>query len=446
MSNAMLTDLYAFTMAAAYVKEGRADRKVTCEMFTRRLPRNRRFMMAAGLHDILTALQDWTLTDADIAFLKGLPALQDIWDARVEERFRAIRFAGDVDAMPEGTVFFPDQPVLRVTAPVLEAQLIETFVLSVFNQAASVCSKAARVVLAAQGKRVLEFGMRRVHPGQSLASTRAAYVAGLYGTSNVAAAQRYGMPLSGTMAHAYVMVHDGEEAAFGAWAKAYPKNATLLVDTYDTLRGVQRALEQAGAALGAVRLDSGDLAALAKGSRAILDAAGRKDVKIIASGDLDEHKVAALQKAGAPIDIFAVGTELTASADAPTLGAVYKVVFDHVAGRGVAKFAASKSTLAGEHQVYRRFHDGRMAGDVIGLVDEPQDGATPLLVPVMRGGKPTGALATLDQSREHAASQLAQLPDVLRDLAPPGLEGYPVTASPAVKAATETARRAFAQA
>lgn len=446
MHRTLFTDLYAFTMAAAYIHEGTADRTVTCEMFCRRLPRNRRFMMAAGLQDILEGLRDFRLDEGELAFLRDLPALRDVWTPEVEARLRAVSFRGDVWAMPEGTVFFPDEPVLRVTAPVLEAQLAETFVLSVFNQAASVASKAARVVLAANGKRVLEFGMRRVHPDQSLSSSRASYLAGLAGTSNVAAARLYGMPLSGTMAHAYVMVHDTETEAFRRWARTYARNATLLVDTFDTLRGVQRAVECAGKALGAVRLDSGDLLELSRGARGILDAAGRGDVKIIASGDLDETKVAALEKAKAPIDVYAVGTELAASADAPTLGAVYKVVFDHGANRGVAKFAQSKSTLAGIHQVFRKAEGGRMVSDVVGLFDEAMEGHAPLLEQVMKDGTLTRPHPGLDEVRTRSAAQLLALPEALRDLAPAGLAGFTVTASPAVKALTEQARARFEKA
>lgn len=438
---AMFTDLYAFTMAAAYVRAGKGDQRVTCEMFTRRLPRNRRYMVAAGLSDVVHALADWAPTEGDLAFLRSLPAMKDVWTDDVLERFRRIRFGGDVWAMPDGTVFFPDEPVLRITAPVIEAQLVETFVLSVFNHAASIASKAARVVQAAGGKPVLEFGMRRVHPDASVTASKIAYATGLSGTSNVAAAQAHDIPLAGTMAHAFVMVHDAEEEAFRAFVAAYPNKAVLLVDTYNTLEGVRRAIRVAGKSLGGIRIDSGDLATLARESRALLDAAGLQHVRIVVSGDLDEHKVEALRKSGAPVDTFAVGTELAASADAPTLGAVYKVVHDHASGRSVAKFASGKGTLAGVHQVLRTYGaDGRMQKDTIALADEPTADATPLLKQVMRDGAVVGHIPWLEETRSYTAAQLATLPDHLRGLGPEPFEPHRVGLSAGVKAATEAAR------
>ena len=447
MRRAMFTDLYALTMGAAYLLEGQADRKVTCELFVRRLPRNRRFMVSAGLSDMLAALQEWELTAADVEYLRQVPQLKGVLTAPVLERLRRLSFQGDVWAMPEGTVFFPDEPVIRVTGSVLEAQLLETYLLSVFNHAASIASKAARVMLAAAGKPVFEFGMRRVHPDASVTASRVAFMMGLEASSNVAAGQKDDLPLTGTMAHAFVMVHDHEEAAFRSFFKAYPKSPTFLVDTYDTLQGVQRAMAVAGPALGAVRLDSGDLAELARGARRILDQGGMPHVKIVASGDLDEHKVDALIKAKAPVDIFAVGTELAASADAPTLGAVYKVVQDHSAGRGVAKFSASKSTLAGVHQVFRSVSAaGVMERDVIGLDDERPAGMTGLLQPVMKDGRLLSRIPRLVDSRAHAAAELARLPPGLRDTSLASFEPHAVTVSQTVKDVTEEARRRFAAA
>ena len=252
MQRSMFTDLYAFTMGAAYVQEGTSEQQVTCEMFVRRLPRNRRFMVASGLQGIATWLSDWRLDSGDIEFLRQLPALRGAMTPAVVDRFRRLRFTGDLWMMPEGTLFFPDQPVLRITAPIIEAQLFETYALSVFNHSASIASKAARVMFAAQGKPVVEFGMRRVNPDASLEASRVAFMMGLEATSNVAAALVHDLPATGTMAHAWVMVHETEDEAFRQFVKTFPKSATMLVDTYDTLEGVKRAIKIAGPALGAV--------------------------------------------------------------------------------------------------------------------------------------------------------------------------------------------------
>ncbi|MBI5497190.1 MAG: nicotinate phosphoribosyltransferase [Deltaproteobacteria bacterium] len=444
MSRAMFTDLYALTMGASYIREGRADRMVSCEMFTRRLPRNRRFMVVAGMREVAEALADWRFTEEDLRYLRAVPVLAKIWTPAVEERLAALRFTGDVSAMADGTVFFPDEPVLRVTAPVLEAQLLETYLLSVFNQAASVASKAARLRLAAGDGTLVEFGMRRVHPDASVSASLAAAMLGFEATSNVAAGQRFGLNLTGTMAHAFVMVHDSEIEAFRAQARLFGQNVTLLVDTYDTLRGVERAMEAAGPALGGVRLDSGDLLQLSRGARALLDSRGFQRVKIVASGDLEETRVAALRAARAPIDVYAVGTELSASADAPTLGAVYKVTQDHAAGRGVAKFSANKGTLAGVHQVYRRVDGGRMVEDVIGLEGERMDGLRPLLRPLVERGRAVGNPPALADTRAHALAGLAELTDTLKDLGAEPQPAFPVRMSAGVKQATEEARARLA--
>lgn len=441
MNRAMFTDLYAFTMAAAYARAGRGDDVVTCEMFARRLPAHRSFMVAAGLSDIASALCQWQLSPGDIRFLRGLPALADALTDTVLARFERIRFAGDVWAMQDGTVFFPDQPVLRITAPAIEAQLVETFVLSVFNHAASVASKAARVVMAARGKPVLEFGMRRVNPDASLVCSRVAYMMGLAGSSNVAAAQAYDIPITGTMAHAFVMVHAREEDAFESFVRAFPRAPVLLVDTYNTLEGVRRAIRVAGPSLGGIRIDSGDLGELARQARGLLDTAGMKAVKVVVSGDLDEHKVAALEASGAPVDVYAVGTELAASADSPTLGAVYKVTHDHTRGLPLAKFSSGKATLAGVHQVYRHLDSaGRMRGDTLAMQDEAVEDGQPLLRPVMKAGALVEPLPSLARLRDHAAAQLAALPPALASLAAPA-SPYPMTVSAGVVAATQQAHQ-----
>lgn len=444
MRRTMFTDLYALTMAAAYVQAGRADRRVTCEMFVRRLPRHRRFMVAAGLEDMVAALCSLGVDAEEMDYLRQIPALRGAMTEQVVECLRSMRFTGDVWALPEGTVFFPDEPVLRVTAPILQAQLLETVLLSIFNQAASVASKAARVLNAAQGKPVVDFGMRRVHPDASVTASRVACAMGLSATSNVAAGYVHGLPLTGTMAHAFVMVHDTEEDAFRAFLKTFPSGPAFLVDTYDTLEGVRRAIRVAGRALGAIRLDSGDLGELARAARALLDEAGLGHVKIVASGDLDEHKIAALRQTGAPVDIFAVGTELAASADAPTMGAVYKVVYDHDADRPVAKFSADKSTLAGVHQVFRRLDvQGHMVDDVLGLEGEHHPDRVPLLRPIIRNGNVVADLPGLDRICAHAAAERDRLPRALTELGEAPREPYPVLPSAAVQEATQKARQMF---
>ena len=434
----LVTDLYQLTMLQAYLEYGmRAP--ATFELFTRRLPPDRNYLIADGLDAALDYLEQLRFEAADIEYLKSL----GIFSAEFLDYLRGFRFSGSVDAMPEGTPFFANEPLLTVHAPLPEAQLVETRLLNLVQLPTAVASKAARVVAAADGRSVIDFGLRHAHGADaSLAASRAAYIAGVGATSNVAAGQAFGIPVAGTMAHSFVQAHDSEREAFAHFAATFP-GATLLVDTYDTEAGVARVIElvrEAGCetAPAAVRLDSGDLAAHARRTRRQLDAAGLTQVQIIASGNLDEHEIARLIADGAPIASFGVGAALAVSEDAPCLDVVYKLVaYD---GLGRMKLAAEKSTLPDPKQVFRHFDGGAATHDVLGLADEQTDGQ-PLLEPVMRDGKrqPAGR-RSLDDIRAHADRALATLPARLRSL-DPATPPYQVEITPALREAAARTRR-----
>ncbi|MCC6997812.1 MAG: nicotinate phosphoribosyltransferase [Deltaproteobacteria bacterium] len=442
---ALKTDLYQLTMAAAYFHRGFEPTRVTCEAFMRRLPPRRRFVMMAGLQRISTYLRDLRFTQDEIAYLREVPMLRAAMTPAFCDYLARFRFTGELWAQPEGTISFAREPLLRITAPIIEAQLAETFVLSVLNHGVKVASKAARVVLAAgrSGAKVVEFGGRRTHDEAAVDAARAAVVAGCAATSNVEAGMRHGLPLTGTMAHMWVMAHalpgvadqDSERSAFAHWVETFPDAASLLVDTYDTLRGVEMAIAAAGDKLRSVRLDSGDLEALSRGARKLLDAAGLKATTIVASSGLDEHAVARLCESGAPIDAYGVGENIVEPVDAPITGIVYKLVENHTAGRSVAKKSSGgKATMPGVKQVRRTVVDGRMVGDEIGLASEGPGG---LLVQVMADGAvlpEAAATWQLEVARARAAAELAALPDDLRmipgDPAREGQDGYPVEVSP----------------
>jgi nicotinate phosphoribosyltransferase len=414
----LATDLYQLTMAAAYRARG-LNPRATFELFVRRLPRNRSFLLAAGLEQALRYLEELRFEPDEIEWLRGLPVFRDVDLAFLSD----FRFTGDVDAIPEGTAVFENEPLLRVSAPLIEAQIAETYLLSTVNFQTLIASKAARGVLAARGRPIFEFGFRRAHgPGAAMLGARAAMIAGCAGTSNVLAGRALGVPVLGTMAHSWVMAHDDEARAFEDFARTFPGQAVLLVDTYDTLEGVRKAARIPGVT--AVRLDSGDLGALARESRRILDEAGARDIKIVASGDLNEYKIHSLLAGGAPIDAFGVGTELATSVDAPALGGVYKLVEMEAGGRkvGRAKASAEKATYPLGKQVFRTFSEGRYRADTIGAMDEPLPGEK-LLVPAMRNGRALGRPA-LAEIRELAGRELARLPGEVARLDDPAR--YPV--------------------
>ncbi len=412
VSPALVTDLYELTMAAAYQARG-IDHEATFELFVRRLPPERRFLVAAGLDDALAGLETWCFGPGDLDYLAGL----DVFPPGFVDRLGGMRFTGDVWAVPEGEAVFAGEPLVRVTAPVVEAQVVETWLLNRIASHTMLASKAARVALACGDRSFVDFSARRDHGvDAAMAAARSAWMCGATGTSLVAAGRRWGIPLSGTMAHSFVMSHDDERDAFRAYARTFPRSAVLLIDTYDTVTGARRAAEVArelageGITVAGVRLDSGDVAGLARAVRAVLDEAGLPEVAILASGDLDEHRIAALLAAGAPVDAFGVGTQLGTSGDAPSLGAVYKLVED--AGGPRMKLAAGKVTLPGRKQVWRRDDH-----DVVALAGEDVPGGRPLLVPVMTGGRRTAA-ESLDRIRRRAMDTLAWLPPALRSLEP----------------------------
>lgn len=446
-SAALHTDLYQLTMAAGYFHRGLRDTRATCEMFVRRLPAERRYLVACGIDAALEYVTSLRFTEEQIAYLRTVPTLAEAMTDSFADYLRDFRFRGDVWTVAEGTVMFAGEPFVRVEANIIEAQIIETFLLSTINHGTMIASKAARIVRAAEGAGVLEFGTRRTHPGEAVDSARAAYLVGATGTSNVAAGMRYSIPVLGTAAHMWTMTHDSEEEAFDNYVKTFPSSSILLIDTYDTIRGAERAARVARDKLKGVRLDSGDMLTLSKEVRQVLDAHGLKDAQIVASGDLDEHKIAAFRAAGAEIDLYGVGTELVCSKDAPSLGGVYKVVQFERGGRVVpiAKLSEGKATYPGPHQVHR-FHDGDAPQqDVLALADEVvPTGAVALLRPRISNGHATGPAATLETSRAHAMSQLAALPAALHDLSPTTEPQYPVRLSDGLSELVEQVRASLA--
>ena len=427
----LLTDLYQLNMMQAYLDHGDTGTAVF-EFFMRKLPARRGFLLTAGLEQALDFLETLRFSPEDLAWLRE----SGRFGKGMLDYLAALRFNGDVHAMPEGTVFFADEPILRVTAPLPVAQLIETRLINIVHFQCLVASKAARMMLAAPGKLMVDFGLRRAHGAEAgVMAARASYIAGFAGTATVLAGELYGIPIFGTMAHSFVQAHDDEAQAFELFAQSRPENLTLLIDTYDTEAGARKVVALAprlaarGIKIGAVRLDSGDLAALSKSVRRILDQGGLTDVRIFASGGLDEDSVAAMLHAGAPIDGFGMGTSLTTSSDVPALDCVYKL--QEYAGLARRKQSTGKATWPGRKQVWRRYDaDGRMRGDILSLEDEAQEGE-PLLQMVMQGGKRMAASPALADIRTRAAGELARLPAPLRRLE--GAAPYPVEIGAALR-------------
>ena len=438
--SALFTDLYELTMLQAYYAEGMTATAVF-ELFFRELPARRNYIMAAGLDDVLSYLEELRFTDDELAWLEQRGQFSEA----LLEALRHFRFTGDVYAVPEGTIVFENEPVVQVVAPLPEAQLVETYVLNQIHLQSVAATKAARVVTAAQGRNVVDFGSRRSHgTDAALKVACTSYLAGAIGTSNVAAGRLYAIPALGTMAHSYIQAHTDEMAAFKAFAREFPET-TLLVDTYDTLAGVHKTIDlarQLGDAfkVQAIRLDSGDLAELARSSRKLLDEAGLEHIKIIASSGLDEYKITRLLERGAPIDGFGVGTELAVSADAPDIDFSYKLVaYD---GQPRMKLSSSKVNRPGRKQVFRVRDDGRMVGDIIARCDETLEGEA-LLAPVMQNGKRLDpGQDSLAKAREHARAQLEALPSALKTLER-AKAGYPVKISAALTTLTEELQRAL---
>ena len=440
-NTALFTDLYQLTMLQAYFVEGMNDEAVF-DLFVRRL-RRRNYLIACGLETCLRYLETLRFTPDDLAYLDTLGLFRADFLAYLAD----FRFTGDVYAVREGTPVFANEPILEVVAPIGQAQLVETFLLNQMTFQTNLASKAHRVVRAARGRAVADFGMRRMHAADAtLKAARACYVAGVHSTSNVLAGRLYGIPVLGTMAHSYIQAHDSEEAAFRAFASVYP-HTTLLVDTYDTLDGVRKVIalaQEHGAAFqpGAIRLDSGDLADLAHQARRLFDDAGLHHVKIFASSSLDEHEIAKLLDREAPIDGFGVGTRMGTVADRPYLDTVYKLVeYD---GKGRMKLALDKSTVPGRKQVFRVHENGKAARDVLALHDETLDGE-PLLEHVMHAGQrtETGRARPLDDLRAHAEAATAHLPEpllALDETDPP----YPVVLSDRLRAKRDRVRKRLA--
>lgn len=421
----LLTDLYQITMAAGYFAEGIHERRAVFELFVRRLPPDRSFLLFAGLEQLIECVARLRFRAEDIAYLRELPALGRVAPAFFD-CLAQLCFTGDVHALPEGTVCFANEPMVRVSAGLLEAQLLESIAINAVNFPTAVATKAARVCMAARGRPVVDFGMRRAAgPQASVLSARAALIGGCATTSNIAAARLFGCEPAGTMAHSWIMAHDDETEAFRRFAAALDRPVTALVDTYDVAEGVRRAAAL-GERLAAVRLDSGDLAGQARQARRILDEAGCRHAKIIASGDLNEHRIDDVLTAGAPIDGFGVGTELATVPDGPALAIVYKLV--EVEGpdgvmRPVAKRSHDKATVGWAKQVYRVHEGGYFQSDTLTRADCPADGA-PQLEPVVLGGRVVAPRHDLARIAAHAASQLACLPGQLRGLRGSGT--YPV--------------------
>ena len=438
----LFTDYYELTMCASYFDNQNFE-PATFDLFIRRLPENRSYFLFAGLEEALQYLQNIKFTEEHLSYLKKQGFCQDVLNY-----LGGFKFTGDVWAVPEGTVAFPNEPLIRVTAPIIEAQIVETFLLNTINLQTMIATKASRVVHSAKGKSVIEFGLRREHgidAGMKVA--RSSYIAGCQGTSNVLAGMAYGIPVFGTMAHSFIMSYPKELDAFRAFAKTFPNKSTLLIDTYDDIAGAEKAvivakeLEAKGFRLGGVRLDSGDLAETSKKVRKILDDNGLGYVKIFASGDLDEFKITQLLNDGARIDAFGVGTKMGTSADRPYLDVIYKLCETMMADGSfspIMKLSKDKITLPGRKQVYRfKNKDGSFCRDVIALADECVEGE-PLLVKVMEKGKLSCGLPSLEEIRAEASGNLSKLPEEYKVLT--NAPAYPVELSQKLQKLIETTK------
>jgi len=415
-TSALLTDLYELTMAQAYLEQGMTGPAVF-EFFVRKLPPNRNFLVAAGLEQVLSYLAELHVTQEELVWLDR----SGRFSSRFLHYLETLRFTGDVDAMAEGTVFFPHEPILRVAAPLPQAQLVESRVMNLLNFQTMVASKAARSVLVAGGKPLIDFGLRRAHGAEAgLLAARASYLSGFAGTATVLAGKVFGIPLYGTMAHSFVQAHEDELLAFEHFAQAHPENVVLLIDTYDTEAAAQKVvslvskLNARGIPVKGVRLDSGDLAEHARKVRRILDEGGLSHTQILASGNLDEYRLRDLVKNAVPIDSFAVGTAMTTSSDAPSLDCAYKL--QEYEGRPTRKRSEGKATWPGRKQVYRYLTtDARLSHDIV-TTDRDRRPGEPLLRPVMREGRRLELAPDLVEVRQYAAAQLGQLPKPLRAL------------------------------
>lgn len=444
----LLTDLYELTMAAGYV-QNHFDARATFELFVRHLPHNRNYLVAAGLEQALDFLENVAFSPEEVSYIRDLSVFRHVHSGFFDY-LAQFHFTGDVWALPEGAIFFPGEPLLRVTAPIAEAQVVETSLLSIVHFQTLIASKAARVTTAAAGRPVVEFGSRRAHGIEaSVLAARAAFIGGCTGTSNAYAGHCFGIPVYGTQAHSWVMAHDDEAEAFRNFLDVFPDQATLLVDTYDVRRAIDKIIALGRKPAG-VRLDSGDVLGDSLWTRKRLDIAGWKDVQIFVSGDLDENRIEDLLHSGAPIDAFGVGTALSTSADAPYVGVIYKLVeveLDHRV-RGTAKFSEDKKTYPGRKQVFRFADEGESySGDIIGIEDEIYPLAERLLIPVMRHGRrfelmAEGPAAAVQTAQARFLAGRTHLPGRLlgNGTAEPA---YPVSYSTRLEELCDLARQSF---
>lgn len=431
VTSPLTTDLYELNMVQAYLDRAE-NHEAVFEFFVRKLPARRGFLLAAGLEDALDFLETLRYSIDEIDWLKRSGRFRD----NLLDYLATFRFTGDVHAIPEGSIYFPPEPLLRVTAPLPMAQLVESRLINILHYQTLVASKAARMVLAAPGKALSDFGLRTAHGAESgLYSARASYIAGFAGAANVLAGVNYGIPVVGTMAHSYVQTHDNEMQAFEDFARARPDGVILLIDTYDTEAAAHKVVALApklkadGIAIRGVRIDSGDLIAMSRKVRTIFDAGGLKEVVILVSGGVNEDVLQSMMKQQAPIDGFGIGVSLDVSTDAPALDCAYKL--QEYAGKPRRKRSEGKATWPGRKQVWRAYDtDGRMRGDILSVETDKQSGNT-LIQHVMRAGKRVGLVPTLAQIRERAARELARLPEPLRRLE---AFDYPVTIADALKA------------
>ncbi len=439
LTSPLLTDLYQLTMWEAYLSEG-MDETAAFEFYVRDLPARRGFLIASGLDSLLGFLENLSFSAVEISYLEGTGR----FSRRLLDRLAVFRFTGDLYALPEGTAFFAGEPLIRVVAPIGQAQLVETRAINLLHFETLIATKAARCTLASGGRAILvDFGLRRAHGAEAgLLAARASRIAGFAGTATVLAGARYGIPVFGTMAHSYIEAHESEEEAFVTYARANRDNVTLLIDTYDPLRGACRAAAAAkklaaeGIRTHAVRLDSGDILSLSKEIRALLDREGLREVQIFVSGNMDEQEIRRLLAGGAPIDGFGVGTKLDTSEDAPYLECAYKLV--EYAGRPRLKTSTGKATLPGRKQVFRKMKGGVMGGDTIALERETHEGE-PLLRKVMENGRRLVGAPDLAAIARYTGEQLRALPENLRRLEtdPP----YDVRVSPAMLRLQEETRK-----
>jgi nicotinate phosphoribosyltransferase len=441
---ALLTDLYQLTMAQGYFHSGKFE-PATFSLFIRSYPPNRGYFVAAGLEDVLRFLEALSFDEEAIDYLRSTR----MFTADFLDFLRALRFTGEVWAIPEGRIFFRDEPVLEITAPIIEAQIVETFVINQINLQTLIATKAARCVHAARGRGIVDFSLRRTHGiDAGLKVARASYLVGFAGTSNVLAGKRYSIPVVGTMAHSFVSSFEHEIDAFRAFAASFPENSILLIDTYDPLAGARKAVEVAremaarGQRLRGVRIDSGDLAVLGREVRRIFDEAGLAEVKVIGSGGLDEYDLEELSEANVPYDSYGVGTKMGVSGDAPWFDMAYKLVEHN--GRQVLKLSAGKAYWPGRKQLFR-FLDAqrRLKKDVIALRGELLDGGEPLLQKVMENGKAQGVYPSLQELRERFVAEFNLLDEEVRAIRDP--EVYPVEISPRLKRLNEEIARQVTQ-